>query len=50
MMSKEEFQDVILEELHRQFPQGYSLSVIDVLKSNDTPYTGITITKEGSSN
>ena len=49
MMSKEEFQDVILEELNRQFPQGYSLSVIDVLKSNDTPYTGITITKEGSS-
>lgn len=48
MMSKAEFQDVILEELHRQFPQGYSLSVQEVLKSNDTPYTGISITKEGS--
>ena len=48
MLSREEFTDAIFDELRQQLPQDYILSRKEVLKANDTPYTAINMTREGS--
>ena len=48
MMNRSEFKDVIIEEIRRQFSEGYTVDVREVVKSNDVTNTGITVTKIGS--
>ena len=47
MMELGVFREVILDELHRSIPPGYTMEVIEDYQGNDQPLTGIIFTREG---
>ena len=49
MTDMDSFKSMLLDEIYRQLPDDYSLTVKEVYKENDTKLTGINITREGSS-
>ena len=42
-MGKKEFAQIMAQRIGEQFGDGYEVSVIEVLKNNDTALTGITL-------
>ncbi|MCR4839205.1 MAG: DUF5688 family protein [Eubacterium sp.] len=48
MVDKDMFKSMLLDELYKQLPDDFTLSVKEVFKSNDARMTGININREGS--
>ena len=48
MLSREDFAEALASEIQSQLPMDYNLSVQTVMKSNDTPYTALNVTRENS--
>lgn len=48
MLNRQEFTETIIGELREQLSGDYNIVQRQVMKANDTPYTAINMTKEGS--